>query len=122
MIKNTLSFVTAFTLAASVMAGGDDRDAGPVESLEALAPNVEKSAGNQAPEELKLTVGGKTVSINAHIACQSKLGLSESNISVFRKAQAGGYLYNTGPIDSLGTVFSPARWDDYFSCIDANGG
>ncbi|SMM99909.1 hypothetical protein SPONL_977 [uncultured Candidatus Thioglobus sp.] len=122
MIKSTLSFVAAFTLAASVMAGGDDRDTGPVESLDSLAPNAERSVGNQAPGKLKLTVGGKLVSINAHIACQSNLGLSESNISIFRKAQAGDYLYNTGPIDSVGTVFSPERWDNYFACVDANGG
>ena len=122
MMKNILMSIGVLALSASVIAGGDDRDRGPVESLDTMAPTTEQSVGNQEPETMKLTVGGKAVSVRAHIACQDKIGLSESNIAIFRKAQSGGYLYNTGPIESLGTIFSPKRWDTYFDCVDAHGG
>ncbi|CAB5504855.1 hypothetical protein THERMOT_2041 [Bathymodiolus thermophilus thioautotrophic gill symbiont] len=151
MMKYTLNFVVAITLATGVMAGGDDRDKGPVESLEVIIPSTELLVGNQAPSVIdeqtpfvvsnplvvgnqslsidsqalgtaKLTVGGRTVSVGSHIACQEKLGLSDDNVTIFRKAKIGDYLYSMGPVDSLGTVFSPNRWSTYFSCVDANGG
>ncbi|CAB9539887.1 hypothetical protein [uncultured Gammaproteobacteria bacterium] len=152
MMKHTLNFVVAVTLATGVMAGGDDRDQGPVESLEVVIPSSELLVGNQAPSvtndkapsvgiqnplvignqslsinnqtlgTTKLTVGGRMVSVDSHLACQEKLGLSDSNVSVFKKAKVGNYLENTGPIDALGTVFSPNRWSAYFSCVDENGG
>jgi hypothetical protein len=83
-----------------------------------------QTTGNQTTsnQEQKLSVGGKTVSVRAHIACQDKIGLSESNIAIFKKAKSGGYLYNTGPVESFGTVFSPKRWDAYLACVDAHGG
>lgn len=127
MMKKRLTFIVAMTLAISVIAGGDDRDTAPVESLESLtsevvAPNSETFVGNQDPKTLKLTIAGKPVSIVAHIACQDKLGLKESNIAIFKRAQTDGSLYNTGPIESFGTEFSPERWDDYFACVVKNGG
>ncbi|WP_369178622.1 hypothetical protein [Candidatus Thiodubiliella endoseptemdiera] len=128
MMKNRLTFVVAMTLAMGVIAGGDDRDMGPIESLEAMtpmtpvAPSSEASVGNQPTETLKLTVGGKAVSVTAHIVCQDKIGLKESNITIFRRAQAAGNLYNTGPIENSGTEFSPGRWDAYFECVARNGG
>ncbi len=134
MMKNRLTFVAAMTLAMGVIAGGDDRDMGPIESLESLeamtpmtpmtpvAPSSEASVGNQPTETLKLTVGGKAVSVTAHIVCQDKIGLKESNITIFRRAQAAGNLYNTGPIENSGTEFSPGRWDAYFECVARNGG
>ncbi|SMN14211.1 hypothetical protein CRYPD_373 [uncultured Candidatus Thioglobus sp.] len=90
-----------------------------------MMPSVEHSPSvksPQAPKTLKLTVGNKVVSIRAHIACQDKLGLSDSNIAIFKAAKVDGYLYNTGPIDSFGTLFSPKRWDSYLACVDAHGG
>ena len=130
--------IGVLALSASVIAGGDDRDRGPVESLDAIASPTQttgnkatsnkatsnKATSNKATgnQEQKLSVGGKTVSVRAHIACQDKIGLSESNISIFRKAKSGGYLYNTGPVESFGTVFSPKRWDAYLACVDAHGG
>lgn len=117
MINNTLTFVTAIILATSAIAGGDDRDTDPVEALELIAPSLETPIGNQNPETMKLTIAGKDVSIVAHIACQDKLGLKESNITIFKKAQIAGNLYNTGPIENLGTEFSPDRWDAYFECV-----
>ena len=133
MMKKLLMSIGVLALSVSVIAGGDDRDRGPVESLDAIASPTQttgnkatsnKATSNQATgnQEQKLSVGGKTVSVRAHIACQDKIGLSESNISIFRKAKSGGYLYNTGPVESFGTVFSPKRWDAYLACVDAHGG
>ncbi|HCQ69546.1 MAG TPA: hypothetical protein DIT78_00960, partial [Gammaproteobacteria bacterium] len=89
-MKNTLSFVAAFALATSVMAGGDDRDVGPVESFDEIAPIAEPVAdqtvvGNQDPQELVLgtTPAGIPVTKVAHIACKDKLGLSDENIARF---------------------------------------
>ncbi|HCB55300.1 MAG TPA: hypothetical protein DEP16_05330, partial [Gammaproteobacteria bacterium] len=89
-MKNTLSFVAAFALATSVMAGGDDRDVGPVESFDEIAPIAEPVAdqtvvGNQDPQELILgtTPAGIPVTKVAHIACKDKLGLSDDNIARF---------------------------------------
>jgi hypothetical protein len=121
MIKNTLSFVAAFTLATSVMAGGDDRDMGPVESFDEIAPIADQTVvGNQDPQELILgtTPAGIAVTKVAHIACKDKLGLSNDNIARFMDALAGGSVYNTGPIDAMGTLFSPNRWADYYTCVE----
>lgn len=123
MMKIILISIGVLALSISVIAGGDDRDRGPVELLDAMVPDVMalstgKSIGNQELKTMKLTVGSKAVSVRAHIACQAKVGLSESNIAIFRKVKSSGYLYNTGPIESLGTIFSPKRWDAYFDCVD----
>ena len=121
MMKNTLSFVAAFAIATSVMAGGDDRDLGPVESLDEMAPTVDQMViGNQDPQELILgtTPSGVPVTEVAHIACKDRLGLSDDNIARFLDALAGGSVYNTGPLDAMGTVFSPNRWADYYTCVE----
>jgi len=121
MIKNTLSFVAAFTLATSVMAGGDDRDMGPVESFDEIAPIADQTVvGNQDPQELILgtTPAGIPVTKVAHIACKDKLGLSDDNIARFMDALAGDSVYNTGPIDAMGTLFSPNRWANYYTCVE----
>ncbi len=122
MMNKTLSLVAIFALSTSVMAGGDDRDMGPVE------PIFDKVVVNeQAPETMTLsktsevigqTTSGVPVTAAAHEACEHKLGLSASNIARFKDALAGGFLYNTGPIDAMGTAFSPERWGDYFSCVE----
>lgn len=118
-MKNILISMGVLILSASVIAGGDDRDQGPVESLDAMKPVTEQSIGSQAPEEMKLTVNGHSVAVDTHITCQGKIGLSESNAAIFKRAQFAGYLYNTGPLDSFGsTEFSPTRWDDYFDCVN----
>ena len=124
-MKNTLSFVAAFALATSVMAGGDDRDVGPVESFDEIAPIAEPIAdqtvvGNQDPQELVLgtTPTGIVVTKAAHVACKDRLGLSDDNIARFMDALAGDSVYNTGPIDAMGTLFSPNRWADYYTCVE----
>ena len=128
MMKNTLSFVAAFTLASSVMAGGDDRDLGPVESLDEMMPTADQVVvGNQDPQEMTLTDTSKVIGTTpagvpvtkaAHIACKDRLNLSDDNISRFMSALAGGFVYNTGPVDAMGTLFSPNRWADYYTCVE----
>jgi len=127
MMKSTLSFVAAFALATSVMAGGDDRDMGPVESFDEMAPTADQTVvGNQDPQEMTLTdtskvIGttpsGAAVTKAAHIACKDRLGLSDDNIARFVDALATNSVYNTGPIDAMGTLFSPNRWADYYTCV-----
>ncbi len=120
-MKSTLSFVAAFALATSVMAGGDDRDLGPVESFDEIAPTADQTVvGNQDPQELVLgtTPSGAVVTKAAHVACKDRLGLSDDNIARFVDALATNSVYNTGPIDAMGTLFSPNRWVDYYTCVE----
>ncbi|MDG2353922.1 MAG: hypothetical protein P8L86_03825 [Gammaproteobacteria bacterium] len=120
-MKNTLSFVAAFALATSVMAGGDDRDMGPVESFDEMAPVADQTVvGNQDPQELVLgtTPSGSVVTKAAHVACKDRLGLSDDNIARFVDALSSNSVYNTGPIDAMGTLFSPNRWADYYTCVE----
>ncbi|MEJ6559319.1 MAG: hypothetical protein QNL82_06145 [Candidatus Thioglobus sp.] len=124
MTIKTLTFVAAITLATSIIAGGDDRDMGPVESFDSMQPVTGKTViTEQAPDTMTLskvigkTPSGVAVTQRAHQACQDKLGLSDSNIAIFKAALAVGSEYNTGPIDAMGTLFSPERWEDYYNCI-----
>ena len=56
MMKNILSFVAVFALTANVVAGGDDRDLGPVESFDSLAPVAEQIVvGDQNANTMTLT-------------------------------------------------------------------
>ena len=128
MMKNTLSFVAAMALTTSIIAGGDDRDMGPVEAFDSMQPIAEKTViTEQAPDTMTLsdtskvigqTPSGFTVTQAAHETCQVTLGLSDDNITRFKDALTGGFLFNTGPIDAMGTLFSPSRWADYFSCVE----
>mgnify|MGYP000604355613 FL=1 len=124
MTIKTLTFVAAITLATGIIAGGDDRDMGPVESFDSMQPVTGKTViTEQAPDTMTLskvigkTPSGVAVTQRAHQVCQDKLGLSDSNIAIFKAALAVGTEYNTGPIDAVGTLFSPERWEDYYNCI-----
>ncbi|MCH9645821.1 MAG: hypothetical protein K0U08_04175 [Proteobacteria bacterium] len=124
MMNKTLTFAAAITLTTVLIAGGDDRDMGPVESFDSMQPIAEKTViTEQTPESMKLskvigqTPSGFAVTQGAHQACQTTLGLSDDNIARFEQALAGGFLFNTGPIDAMGTLFSPERWADYFACV-----
>ncbi|MBC8494157.1 MAG: hypothetical protein H8D41_05145 [bacterium] len=127
MMNKTLTFAAAITLTTGLIAGGDDRDMGPVEALDSMQPVAEKTViTEQAPDTMTLsdtskvigqTPSGFAVTESAHQACQATLGLSDDNIARFKDALAGGFLFNTGPIDAMGTLFSPERWADYFSCV-----
>lgn len=121
-MKSIAISIGALAISIGVIAGGDDRDKAPVESLDTIATTTTTTTqpvANQEPETMKLKVGGsKAVSTGTRVNCQSELGLSESNIDIFKKAHSSNYLYNTGPTDAFGTDFSPMRWDDYFGCVN----
>ena len=122
MIKHTLNFVAAVTLATSVMAGGDDRNKGPVEALEVTtmpSNEVDRPIDSQVSETTKSVTREKVTSIS-QASCQKSLGLSDNNIAIFKNAKNGNYLGNTGPMNSFGTVFSPNRWNSYMSCVNTN--
>lgn len=132
MMKSTLSFVAVFALTTSVVAGGDDRDMGPVESFDSLAPVAEQIVvGDQNANTMTLTsptdavigttTSGSEITTAAHDKCKVTLDLSEYNVEIFKEALMGDYLYNIGPLDTLGTSFSDGRWAGYFSCIESYG-
>ncbi|MBE8190074.1 MAG: hypothetical protein HAW58_04320 [Candidatus Thioglobus sp.] len=125
-MKTKIIILTAF-LATNVLAGGDDRDRGPVESLDRFAPAADQIVpGNRNAHKMQLSEGeeiightknGVAVTAAAHEVCKNKLALSVANIARF-KALLDGNLYNTGPLDSFGTEFSHERWDEYFACVE----
>lgn len=56
MAKKILNFVIIVFLASGVIAGGDDRDKGPVESLDSISPVIDKKVvGKHNAETLVLT-------------------------------------------------------------------
>ncbi len=63
------------------------------------------------------TISGEIVTVAIHEFCKVNLGLSDSNIELFKKALEGGYLGNVGPQVPNGTEFSSNRWDDYVGCV-----
>ena len=63
------------------------------------------------------TISGEIVTVAIHDFCKVNLGLSDSNIVLFKKALKGGYLGNVGPQVSNGTEFTSKRWDDYIECV-----
>ena len=63
------------------------------------------------------TISGEIVTVAIHDFCKVNLGLSDSNIELFKKALEGGYLGNVGPQVINGTEFSSNRWDDYIECV-----
>ena len=77
---------------------------------------------NEATEKLEDekfigAISGEIVTVAIHDFCKVNLGLSDSNIELFRKALAGNYLGNVGPQVTNGTEFSSNRWDDYIECV-----
>jgi len=77
---------------------------------------------NEATEKLEDekfigTISGEIVTVAIHDFCKTNLGLSDSNIELFKKALEGGYLGNVGPQVTNGTEFSSNRWDDYIDCV-----
>ncbi|NYT52440.1 MAG: hypothetical protein H0A74_02560 [Candidatus Vesicomyosocius endoextente] len=123
MISKILSFAIIFVLVGGVTAGGDDSDIGLIEPI--FNKIVVKSEYNLDTMTLietsrmtgQQTVADSSVILVVHEACRNKLNLPKVNIKRFEQALAGGILYNTGPIDEIGTLFSPKRWEDYFTCV-----
>ena len=63
------------------------------------------------------TISGEIVTEAIHDFCKVNLGLSESNIKLFKKALAGGYLGNVGPQVKYVTEFTANRWQKYIDCV-----
>ena len=63
------------------------------------------------------TISGEIVTEAIHEYCKVNLGLSESNIKLFKKALEGGYLGNVGPQVTNGTEFELDRWQKYLNCV-----
>ena len=80
--------------------------------------NVETAVTEKLEDEKFIgTISGEIVTVAIHDFCKVNLGLSDSNIELFKKALEGGYLGNVGPQVSNGTEFSSNRWDDYIDCV-----
>ena len=62
-------------------------------------------------------ISGEIVTEAIHDFCKVNLGLSESNIKLFKKALEGGYLGNVGPQVDYGTEFTANRWQKYIDCV-----
>ena len=67
------------------------------------------------------TLSGEIVTVAIHEFCKDTLNLSDSNIALFKKALAGGYLGNVGPQVKYGTEFTANRWDKYVTCVGSLG-
>jgi len=83
---------------------------------------IENELINEATEKLEDekfigTISGEIVTVAIHDFCKVNLGLSDSNIELFKKALEGGYLGNVGPQVKYGTEFSSNRWDKYIDCV-----
>ncbi|ABL02042.1 hypothetical protein Rmag_0260 [Candidatus Ruthia magnifica str. Cm (Calyptogena magnifica)] len=123
MINKTLGLVVTFALVGSVMAGGDDLDMGPVEPIfdkvvVKSEHNIDTMILTDTSKVIGQTITGAPVTIAAHEACKDRLNLFNTNIEKFKQALASGFLYNTGPLNEMGTLFSPKRWKDYFFCVE----
>lgn len=117
-LKILSGFAATIIVTTSVMAGGDPRDFGPVESFDSLDSIAISSDEIIEQEVISKTSLGIIITEEMHNTCKSKLNLSESNVVRFKEALFSGNLYNIGPFDALGTLFSPGRWDDYFDCVE----
>jgi glycine betaine/choline ABC-type transport system substrate-binding protein len=117
-LKILSSCVATLVFTTSVMAGGDPRDFGPVESFDSLDSITISSNEIIEQEVISTTSLGIVITEEMHNTCKDKLNLSENNIARFKEALFSGNLYNIGPFDALGTLFSPSRWDNYFDCVE----
>ncbi|MDC1417744.1 hypothetical protein N8264_01625 [Candidatus Thioglobus sp.] len=78
---------------------------------------INKATEKLEDEKFIGTISGEIVTVAIHDFCKVNLGLSDSNIELFKKALEGGYLGNVGPQVTNGTEFSSNRWDDYIDCV-----
>ena len=116
-LKTFSCCVATLLLTTSAIAGGDTRDLGPVESLDSITISSEEIIEQ---EVIGKTDSGVVITEEVHNTCKDKLNLSDDNVVRFKEALSGRYLYNVGPLYTLGTLFSSNRWDDYFDCIEAH--
>ena len=78
---------------------------------------IKEATDKLAEEEFVGAISGEIVTEAIHDYCKVNLGLSESNIELFKKALAGGYLGNVGPQVTNGTEFTANRWQKYNDCV-----
>ena len=78
---------------------------------------IKEATDKLAEEEFVGAISGEIVTEAIHDYCKVNLGLSESNIELFKKALAGGYLGNVGPQVTNGTEFTANRWQKYIDCV-----
>jgi len=78
---------------------------------------IEEAMAKLKEEEFIGAISGEIVTVAIHEFCKDNLNLSDSNIELFKKALAGGYLGNVGPQIDVGTEFTANRWDKYITCV-----
>jgi hypothetical protein len=78
---------------------------------------IKEATDKLAEEEFVGAISGEIVTEAIHDYCKVNLGLSDSNIELFKKALAGGYLGNVGPQVTNGTEFTVNRWQKYIDCV-----
>ena len=78
---------------------------------------IKEATAKLAEEEFVGAISGEIVTEAIHDYCKVNLGLSESNIELFKKALAGDYLGNVGPQVTNGTEFTANRWQKYIDCV-----
>ena len=82
---------------------------------------IEEATAKLEEEKFIGAISGEIVTVAIHEFCKDTLNLSDSNIALFKKALAGGYLGNVGPQVKHGTEFTANRWDKYITCVGSLG-
>jgi hypothetical protein len=82
---------------------------------------IEEATAKLEEEKFIGAISGEIVTVAIHEFCKDNLNLSDSNIELFKKALAGGYLGNVGPQIDVGTEFTANRWDKYITCVGSKG-
>ena len=82
---------------------------------------IAKATAKLEEEKFIGAISGEIVTVAIHEFCKDTLNLSDSNIALFKKALAGGYLGNVGPQVKHGTEFTANRWDKYITCVGSLG-
>ena len=82
---------------------------------------IAKATAKLEEEKFIGAISGEIVTVAIHEFCKDTLNLSDSNIELFKKALAGGYLGNVGPQVKHGTEFTANRWDKYITCVGSLG-
>ena len=82
---------------------------------------IAKATAQLEEEKFIGAISGEIVTVAIHEFCKDTLNLSDSNITLFKKALAGAYLGNVGPQVKYGTEFTANRWDKYITCVGSLG-
>ena len=78
---------------------------------------INEATSKLEEEEFVGAISGEIVTEAIHEYCKVNLGLSQSNIELFKKALSGGYLGIVGPQVNYGTEFTANRWQKYIDCV-----